>query len=128
MLISEARCELALSEYDKKVLEQLERDLLGSDDSLARKFGKDSVPKSNSAAKLIAGALIALVGMSLVIFAAIAHVVAFGVAGFLVALAGVLVASANNTTRGKKAGNTTPKTSKSGSFFEDRWEKRRDQS
>lgn len=30
---------MGLSDYDKKVLEELERDLLASDDSLSRKLG-----------------------------------------------------------------------------------------
>jgi hypothetical protein len=120
---------VGLSEYDKKVLEQLERDLTGGDDAFARKMSPKMVRPANSAAKLIAGALVALIGMSLLVFAAIIHLVVVGVAGFLVALAGLLVASANpvgrSTRRASVEKGSKPKTT--GSFFENRWDKRRDQ-
>ncbi|MFM6977337.1 MAG: DUF3040 domain-containing protein [Micrococcales bacterium] len=119
---------MGLSENDKKVLEQLERDLLGADDSFARKMSAGKPKATNSAAKVIAGALVALIGMSLLVFAAIAHLVAFGVAGFLVALTGLLVASANPGSRIGTSTTKKPKPTKSsGSFFENRWEQRRDQ-
>jgi hypothetical protein len=118
---------MGLSEYDKKVLEQLEQDLLGSDDSLGRKFSGAKAQPSNSAAKLIAGALVAIVGMSLLVFAAIAHVIAIGLIGFLVALAGVLVASASNVSKSSKTSGRAQKPAKSATYFEQRWENRRDQ-
>ena len=111
---------MGLSEYDKKVLEQLERDLMAGDDSLARRLG--SKKNSNSAAKLIAGALVAVVGLSLLVFAAITQLVVFGVVGFVVALTGVLIASANPAGRAQKSTNQKPQR---GSFFENRWENRR---
>jgi uncharacterized membrane protein len=119
---------MGLSEYDKKVLEQLERDLTGGDDAFARKMSQKAAKPTNSASKLIAGALIAIIGMSLLVFGAISHLIAFGVAGFLVALAGLLIASANPVGR-TVSGSATKSTSKpknSGSFFENRWDKRRD--
>ena len=115
---------MGLSEYDKKVLEQLERDLLDADDPLARKLGAQ--PKAtNSAAKLIAGALVAVVGMSLLVFGAIAHLILFGLAGFVIALLGLVVASANPVGRGTEK-NAAAKPSNRGSFFEKRWDQRRD--
>lgn len=120
---------MGLSEYDKKVLEQLERDLLGADDSFARKMNPGKPNTTNSAAKVIAGALVALVGMSLLVFGAIAQLIVFGVAGFLVALTGLLIASANPTNRSSGRPRTAKRPAKSsGTFFENRWEKRRDQS
>lgn len=116
---------MGLSEYDKKVLEQLERDLLGADDSLSRKFTAGKAKTTNSAAKVIAGALVAVVGMSLVVFGAISHLIAFGVAGFLIALTGILVASANPVAR-TTVGSKKPPAKNSGTFFENRWDKRRD--
>lgn len=116
---------MGLSEYDKKVLEELERDLIGGDDAFARKVNPGKIRPTNSAAKLIAGALVAVIGMSLLIFGAIAHLVVFGVIGFVVALTGLLVASANPVGRQSKS-SRTPKSP--GSFFENRWDQRRDQS
>lgn len=119
---------MALSDNDKKVLEQLERDLLGADDSFARKMSQGKAKPTNSAAKVIAGAMVALIGMSLLVFAAIAHLVAFGVAGFLIALTGLLVASANPIARNSAGAKKQSKPAKnSGSFFENRWDQRRDQ-
>lgn len=120
---------MGLSEYDKKVLEQLERDLTGADDSFARKLNPGKVKTSNSAAKVIAGALVAVSGMSLLVFGAIAHLVIFGVAGFLIALAGLLVASANPVSKAASVGKSAQRPAKNpGSFFENRWDQRRDQS
>lgn len=111
---------MGLSDYDKKVLEQLERDLLEADDSLSRKM---ATPKPiNSAAKLIAGALIGLIGMSLIVFAAVAQLVIFGAVGFAVALFGILIASANLVGRGQQPAKQK---ATRGSFFENRWENRR---
>ena len=123
------RFVVGLSEYDKKVLEQLERDLTGSDDSFARKMSAKNPKPVNSGAKLIAGALVALAGMSILIFGAVAHLVVFGVIGFVIALGGILVASANPVGReGSKSGSRAGDRAKTaGSFFENRWEKRRDQ-
>lgn len=116
---------MGLSEYDKKVLEQLERDLLGADDSLSRKLNPTKVKPTNSAGKLIAGALVAVMGMSLLVFGAISQLVAFGVLGFIVALGGLWVASANPVGRGQTK-TSPPKAKSAGSFFENRWDQRRD--
>lgn len=120
---------MGLSEYDKKVLEQLERDLIDGDDAFARKISAGNIKPTNSAAKLIAGALVALIGMSLLVFGAISQLVVFGVAGFVVALSGLLVASANPVGRSATDKAHTPRKPKnSGSFFENRWDQRRDKS
>jgi predicted lipid-binding transport protein (Tim44 family) len=119
---------MGLSEYDKKVLEQLELDLISGDDPLARKLSQGRAKPTNSAPKLIAGALIGLVGMSLVVFGAIAQLTVFGVIGFLVALTGILIASANPSSRASSSKVKQSASTKKGSFFEDRWDRRRDQS
>jgi hypothetical protein len=118
------RLTVGLSDYDKKVLEQLERDLIDGDDAFARKINPGKNRPTNSAAKLIAGALVAVIGMSLLIFGAISHLVVFGVIGFVVALSGLLVASANPVG---KVSKSSKKPKNSGSFFENRWDQRRDQ-
>ena len=121
---------MGLSEYDKKVLEQLERDLIGGDDAFARKITQGQAKPTNSAGKLIAGALVAIVGMSLLVFGAITQVIVFGVIGFVVALAGLLIASANpsgQATPSARAAKRPTKRQNSGSFFENRWDQRRDQ-
>jgi hypothetical protein len=117
---------MGLSEYDKKVLEQLERDLLGADDAFSRKLAGKAVRPVNSGAKLIAGAMVALVGLSLLVFAAIIHLVIFGVLGFLVALIGLLIASAGPATTAKSS-KSKPTAKKSTGYFENRWNQRRDQ-
>lgn len=117
---------MGLSEYDKKVLEQLERDLLGADDAFSRKLSGKAARPVNSGAKLIAGAMVALVGLSLLVFAAIIHLVIFGVLGFLVALTGLLIASAGPATTAKSP-KSKPTAKNPTGYFENRWNQRRDQ-
>lgn len=114
---------MGLSDYDKKVLEQLEKDLLDGDDALARKLGAKK--PVNAASKLIAGALVALIGMSLVVFAAVSQLVFFGIIGFVVALAGILVASANPVSKSKTGSKQAKPKAARGSFFENRWDNRK---
>ncbi len=119
---------MGLSEYDKKVLEQLERDLLGADDAFSRKMSSPKVRPVNSAAKLISGALVALVGLSLLVFAAIVHLVVFGVVGFLVALTGLLIASASPSAVADSGKAKPAKAANNAAgYFENRWNQRRDQ-
>ncbi len=118
---------MGLSESEKKVLEELERALYAEDEAFQRKsksqLDKFSQPGANSPAKVIAGSLLAVIGISVLVFSAVSQIAAFGVVGFLVMLVGILIASAN----GQQNRVATDKNEKSGSFFEKRWSKRTDQ-
>jgi F0F1-type ATP synthase assembly protein I len=117
---------MGLSESEKRVLEELERNLYAEDASFAKKskakIDRAGQSGANSPAKVVAGVLISVIGISILVFAAITQIPPFGVAGFLVMLFGILMASAT-----AKVASTTNKASektRSGTFFEDRWNKR----
>ncbi len=125
---------MGLSESEKRVLEELERGLYAEDAAFERKskaqIERIDAPGANSPAKVIAGSLLAVVGISILVFGAVTQVAAFGVVGFLVMLVGILMASATggSTARSAKA-QKAPKADKaSGSnMFEERWNKRTEQ-
>lgn len=123
---------MGLSESEKKVLEELERALYADDEAFERKsksqIDKFSQPGANSPAKVIAGSLLAVIGISVLVFAAITQITLFGVVGFLIMLVGILIASATGgqakftkNTKSEKAEKTK------GSFFEKRWDNRSEQ-
>jgi hypothetical protein len=117
---------MGLSESEKRVLEELERNLYAEDASFAKKskarIERAGQPGANSPAKIVAGALISIMGISVLVFAAITQVPIFGVVGFLVMLFGILMASA--TTKVVATAKKSQAKPRSGSFFEDRWNKR----
>jgi hypothetical protein len=119
---------MGLSESEKRVLEELERNLYENDADFARKtkskIDQVSLRGANSPAKVIAGALLAVIGISILVFAAITQLPPVGVAGFLVMLFGLLMASASAKTGAPSAGTTKKPAKQQGSFFEDRWNRR----
>ncbi|MEN9714040.1 MAG: hypothetical protein RLZZ164_704 [Actinomycetota bacterium] len=117
---------MGLSEREKQVLAEMERDLFGASTI------DPSLPAANSLPKIVAGLALAVVGLSVVLFGAISGLVWFGLVGFAVTLFGILMASANKAS-GAHNGSKTRKTSSqtkpkrdTGSYFEDRWDKRDD--
>ena len=127
---------MGLSEREQKVLEELERGLYADDAKFATRV---SAGPNNSAARIVGGALLAVVGLSVLVFAVISQLTVFGVVGFALMLAGVLVATgskggkangeATPTAKPKASpsGASKPKDETKGSFFEERWNKRMDQ-
>lgn len=120
---------MGLSESEKRVLEELERNLYAGDADFAKKSRAkidrvSATPGQNSPTKIVAGALIGVIGVSILVFAAITQIALFGVVGFLVMLFGILMASA--TRKVDQVSGQKPAKPASGSFFEDRWNKRND--
>lgn len=116
---------MGLSEQEQKLLDELERGLYASDSSLAHKLGK---PGARSPKRIIAGASLAIIGVSLLVVAVILQVAIFGVGGFLAMLAGLIVATSSNPSE-PKLGSASPKSAMPAnpskkSFFDDRWDKR----
>ncbi len=109
---------MGLSEREQRVLAEMERDLFG-----ASKVEPRLAP-ANSVRKLIVGVLLAVIGLSVLLFAAIAATIWIGLVGFCVTLLGVLMASASPRLTGSspKTKNSAPRSP--GTFFEDRWQKR----
>jgi len=116
---------VALSEREQRLLDELERGF----------YENDSKPKKlrefrNPAALVIGGILLAVIGVSLLVFAVMIQLIVFGLIGFVVMLAGILVASARPASgegskpsaRSAQAGRA--KSSWTTDFFENRWDKR----
>lgn len=115
---------MALSEREQKLLEEMERGLYASDADFANRVAKRSAP---SAKRLIGGTALAVIGLSILLFAVIIQFAIFGVVGFLVVLTGLVVASSNISqapTPGPKSSTAKP-AKKPGGSFEDRWDRRR---
>ncbi|MFM1784837.1 MAG: hypothetical protein RLZZ579_1114 [Actinomycetota bacterium] len=113
---------MGLSEQEKKLLEELERNLMSEDkDFESRVRAVDSTNKS--AGKLVAGVLIMLVGLGLMVFAVMLQVAFFGVAAFLVMLVGLVIASANFRLPELKLEAPTAGPDRK-NYFEDRWDRR----
>jgi predicted lipid-binding transport protein (Tim44 family) len=116
---------VALSEREQRLLDELERGLYADDFKPKR-----SREIRNPAAKVVGGILLAAVGISVLVFAVMIQLVIFGVIGFLVMLAGILVASASQAA--PKTGKTSQRTAQAGraksswtsDFFENRWDRR----
>ena len=120
---------MGLSEREQKVLDELERGLYAEDSGFADRLKAKPIKSQNKAARALAGALVAVAGLSVLLVGLITHYTAIGVAGFAVVLCGVVVASSNSTKTTPNA--SAPKTAKSakltlGEFFQDRWDKRID--
>lgn len=119
---------MGLSESEKRVLEELERNLYENDADFARKtkakIDQVSSRGANSPAKVVAGALLAVIGISILVFAAITQLPPVGVIGFLIMLFGLLMASASAKPGSAKSGSAKKSPKQQGSFFEDRWNRR----
>jgi len=121
---------MALSDHEKRVLEELERGLYAED----AKFATKVATGGNPAGRLVAGALIAVVGLSILVFAVIIQLMIIGLVAFALMLAGLIVATSAQSKPGSSAKKTPsgsvkppkPGNPNLGSFFEDRWNKRSD--
>jgi hypothetical protein len=114
---------MGLSEREQQLLEELERGLLEGEKGMAAKAER----VGNPAAKLIAGALVAVIGLGVLITGVLVQFSIIGVVGFLIMLAGLVVATSNIQLPDMSAGfgASTPNSPKPGrNFFEDRWDKR----
>jgi hypothetical protein len=114
---------MGLSEREQKLLEELERGLMEGDSSFAAKAQR----VGNPAGRVIAGALLAIIGLGVLVTGVFIQFAAIGVVGFLVMLGGLVLATSNLQLPEMPTGLTKPGSGQSGpgrSFFEDRWDKR----
>lgn len=111
---------MALSDREKQVLDELERNLYANDAKFANKI---SAPKSLRA--LVGGVALAVIGISIIVFAVIVQVFWFGLVGFSALLAGLVLASSNWMDQDSIA-PASPKDQKprGANSFEQRWDKR----
>ena len=117
---------MALSEREQRLLDELERGLYASDANLAQKLNR---PLSVSPRKIVAGLALALIGLSLLIVAVTIQIVAFGVVGFLIMLAGLVLASSGQSRKSPLATTSKPTGTKRANknSFQDRWDRRQGQ-
>lgn len=120
---------MGLSEREQKLLEELERGLLETDKPFVER-----VRTGNSAARLVGGSLLTVVGLSLLVFSVITQLIFFGAIAFIVMLTGVLIASSNfklgslpdisKLTDPSGSGNGPVGETPRRGFFEERWDRR----
>lgn len=119
---------MGLSEKEQKVLDELERQLTG---------GKAEKPKTEQkpatrqkyARLLVAGALLVVIGLSVLVFATSTHLVWLGVIAFLLMLAGLYLVSQNWSGKAYRAAKSSPKQdSDQTNFFQKRWDDRNNRS
>ncbi|WP_062465060.1 DUF3040 domain-containing protein [Demequina soli] len=118
---------MPLSEYEQRVLEQLERDL-GSDAKLGSAMARASRPRS----RYVWAGVGVVVGLGIVVTGAVTQLVIVGVAGFAVMLAAAVWALLTPRPAGlRAAGGTAAKRRKGDRGFmsrvEERFERRREQ-
>jgi len=114
---------MGLSEREQKLLEELERGLMEGDAGFKAKVER----VGNPASRLIGGVLLAIIGLGVLVSAVLMQFAAIGVVGFLIMLAGLVIATSNlqvpDITAGlPKSGPTGPGPGRN--FFEDRWDRR----
>lgn len=122
---------MGLSEREQKLLEELERGLMQTDKPFVER-----VRAGNSAARLVGGSLLTVVGLSLLVFSVITQLIFFGAIAFVVMLTGVVIASSNfkigslpdiskltDPMTGGGSSSSAGETPRRG-FFEERWDRR----
>lgn len=118
---------MGLSDKEKEVLDQLEKQLTGESKPKAKPVKQ--VSAVGFARLLVLGSLLMVIGLSVLIFATSTHLVWLGVISFLIMLSGLYLVSQNWSTKAIKAAKSSPKTSNSGeSFFQRRWDERNNRS
>ncbi|MFM5967530.1 MAG: DUF3040 domain-containing protein [Micrococcales bacterium] len=139
---------MSLSEHERKVLEQLERELYEGDAQFAKRMGADrqklAAGQASSPKRIIAGAAVALGGVAVLIEALILRYAPVGVVGFAMMVLGLWLATAqfgrlnriakgaSGTNSGSDSGaNRADSTTQSArsresftEFFERRWDQR----
>lgn len=137
---------MSLSEHERKVLEQLERDLYEGDAQFAKRMGAEkeklAAAKAGSPKRIIAGGAVALAGIAVLIQALILRYPIFGVVGFALMVVGLWLATAqfgrlNRIANGKGAAGSAGPSAAGGKtsaqnegkssfteFFERRWDQR----
>jgi hypothetical protein len=114
---------VGLSDKEREVLEQLEKQLVG--ETKAKAKPEKQVSAVGFARMLVLGSLLMVLGMAVLIFATSTHQVWLGVVAFTIMLAGLYLVSQNWSTKAIKAAKNPPKSKASGeNFFQRRWDDR----
>lgn len=124
---------MPLSEYEQRVLAQMEQQLSSDDPKLAESFsGSAPAPGSRSASRVGLGALMAVLGLGVIIVGLAQGLSWLGIIGFLVMFGGVLF----SLSRGKGAptaggaAKQAPRAQGPSPFMtrlDERWDRRREE-
>jgi hypothetical protein len=117
---------MALSEHEKKMLEELERTLYEDDAKFVQRV---ATGRPSSSTRVVGGSITVVIGVSVLIFAAVTQQQILGAVGFVLMLAGLVLATSGQTAEPgerprKSASSPKPEKPSGGSFFEDRWNNR----
>ncbi|HCX84151.1 MAG TPA: DUF3040 domain-containing protein [Micrococcales bacterium] len=126
---------MPLSEYEQRVLAQMERQLSSDDPKLAQTFKGGGVRRRTSS--VILGVVVVAAGLAMLIGGVSQQLTWLGLLGFLAMFGGVLLALSRGSSAsrpgdaGGAAGATAAKAPRKKSSFmnrlDERWDKRRDQ-
>lgn len=113
---------MGLSDKEREVLEQLERQLTGS---TAKVKPEQPVTRLSYARLLVVGSLLGVLGLVLLVFSTTIQAVWLGVVAFILMLTGLFFVSQNWSTKAINSGKAEPKTkSPQENFFQRRWDER----
>ena len=116
---------MSLSDKERQVLEELERQLTGAKPKAKAKVEQAPTRPANYARLLVLGALLAVFGLGIMVFSTSSHQIWLGVVAFLFMLIGLYLVSQNWSTKAIKAGKTAKKPSNSGeSLLQKLWDER----
>lgn len=119
---------MPLSEYEQRVLAQMERQLSSDDPKLAQTFAGGGARTS----RVLLGSLVVLVGLGLLVAGVASSMTWLGLVGFLGMFGGVLLAmSRGKSVRPAEGGTSTPaappKKSSMMNRLDERWDRRKEQ-
>ena len=111
---------MALSEEERRVLEEMERQLRASSSDVV------TVPVSRrvNAAAAVAGVIVVIAGVGVLLAGIVLGLTPLGVVGFVAMVAGVLLAMKRDDSAPSEQKPTRPRTAPSSSRIEDRWDRR----
>lgn len=121
---------MALSDYERKMLEQLEAQLADDDPKLAESLASKESPATQAAISpkhLVVGLIVAVVGLLIVLGAVAIDLIPLGVVGFIVVFAGLWYLVGGMSRVEAPAGATRASRASRTSFMEqqmDEWRKR----
>ncbi|NBR54393.1 MAG: DUF3040 domain-containing protein [Micrococcales bacterium] len=120
-----AEATVSLSDKERQVLEELERQLTGAKPKAKGKPEQASSRPANYALLLVLGSLLAVFGLGIMIFSTSSHQIWLGVFAFLFMLVGLYLVSQNWSSKAIKNGQPSkkPKDSRE-SLLQKLWDER----
>ncbi|MDV3220906.1 DUF3040 domain-containing protein [Intrasporangium sp.] len=129
---------MALSEHEEALLQQMEEALYAEDPRFASRIEKTK-SRALGRGRIVVGVAAGIIGLALIIFAAMSSSIWLGAVGFAAMVAGIVWAitpakqalgsvAEDGAVTPHKGGRSGPSSAKQGSFMdrlEERWDKRR---